>query len=353
MGHDVAISAFHGQQGGMGEWEGFPVYPAGDHPYGGDVVGLHARHFGASWVIPIMDFWALSTDTLIGLNVAPWSPVDCDPLGEHDLKRHREASIRGLEFRCRPIAFSRFGQRVLGESGFPALYVPHGVDCSLWVPPEDREALREAMGVDDKFVVFMNAANLSKDRKNFAEQMAAFARLHRRHDDTLLVLHTQESTSQGLNLPLLAAKLGISKAVKFSSQYLMKAGMVTAEQLRGSYGMADLYSSCSLAEGFGITVAEAMSCGVPTVVSDNSALTEVGGPCWKVKCDPRWVPGHDSWWGTPRIDDITKVYERAYQRGPAWTAKGQAGRQHVLDNYDLKVVEPQWRAVLGKLEAML
>src|SRR6266496_2625466 len=70
MGHDVAISAFHGQQGGMGEWEGFPVYPAGDHPYGGDVVGLHARHFGASWVIPIMDFWAVSTDTLIRLNVA-------------------------------------------------------------------------------------------------------------------------------------------------------------------------------------------------------------------------------------------------------------------------------------------
>lgn len=55
LGHDMAIFAFHGLQGGMIDWQGIPVYPAGLQPYGGDVVGMHARHFGADLVITLMD----------------------------------------------------------------------------------------------------------------------------------------------------------------------------------------------------------------------------------------------------------------------------------------------------------
>ena len=56
LGYDVALSAFHGQAGYLRRAEiapgmTIPVYPAGQHPYGGDSVGMHARHWGADLVI--------------------------------------------------------------------------------------------------------------------------------------------------------------------------------------------------------------------------------------------------------------------------------------------------------------
>jgi hypothetical protein len=72
LGYDVALSAFHGQQGFYWEWElapglKVPVYPAGQTPYGGDSVGMHARHWGADLVVSLMDQWAMSHETLEGV----------------------------------------------------------------------------------------------------------------------------------------------------------------------------------------------------------------------------------------------------------------------------------------------
>ena len=55
LGYDVALSAFHGQQyyeeQEIAPGVKIPVYPAGQHPYGGDSIGMHARHFGADLVV--------------------------------------------------------------------------------------------------------------------------------------------------------------------------------------------------------------------------------------------------------------------------------------------------------------
>jgi glycosyltransferase involved in cell wall biosynthesis len=65
-------------------------------------------------------------------------------------------------------------------------------------------------------------------------------------------------------------------------------GYVPENELAGLYSGASLFVFPSLAEGFGLPLLEAMSCGVRTITSDNSSLPEVGGDAaWYV--DPLQV----------------------------------------------------------------
>ncbi len=351
-GHDVAVSAFWGLQASRIDWDDFPIYPAGQHPYGSDVVGMHARHFGADWIVTLMDQWACGAETLDGQNVACWMPVDAEPLSAFD-----SAALIAKRSTARkfvPIALTRFGQRQLAEGGFTAEYVPHGVDSRIFRPPDDRKALREAMGVADKFVIFMNAANMDRQRKGFAEQFAAFSRFANRHSDALLVIHSVDQTSQGLNLPEMAARMAIPEGqIKFNSQYLIAAGLLEPDQLRGSYGMADLFSGCSLAEGFGLPLVEAQLCGTPCVTTDAPEMVEVAPTSWHVKAEKTWAAGHNSWWWRPLLDPLTRAYERAYLRGGPWYAKSVKGRESAM-RYDADVVfADYWKPVLEKMEGLL
>jgi glycosyltransferase involved in cell wall biosynthesis len=346
LGHEVAISAFYGLQGGPQRWHDFLVYPRGDVPYGSDVVGMHARHFRADLVLTLMDQWVLSHATLDGLNVACWMPVDAGPLPNHPGLPGSKLSAfdkKVLDDGKRwPIAMTRFGQRVLDEAGYPALYVPHGIDTDVFRPPNDRKLLRESMGLADKFVIGIVAANMDKARKGWPEQFAAFAKFHVKHPDSMLLCHTADNFAGGLNLRSLAERMGIGDAVNFSSQYLMMAGLIRPESLAPTYAAMDLLSACSLAEGFGLPIVEAMACGTPVVVTDGSAMSEVAGPkSWKVPGRPYWATGHESWWAAPDIDALARIYEKAYERGGVYQAKVKAAREHAM-SYDADRVQAEY-----------
>lgn len=349
LGYEMAIMAFHGLRGSPREWNGFTVYAGTDSaPYGGDILGSHARHFGADLIISLMDQWACEVDPAsLPCPMACWMPVDCEPLS---LRDHTKL----METRAIPIAVSRFGEAQLRDAGFDPLYVPHGLDTTkVFRPPEDRDALRKAMGVQGKFVVLIVAANNKSYRKAWFEQFYAFARLLKRHDDAILVVHTQRHPAYGNDLATLADRLGISPAVRWSDQYLTTAGLVTPRMMAGTYGMSHLISGCTQAEGFGMTPLEGMACGTPAVVTKGSASDEVGGPAWKVRGQPAYAWGHESQWTTPFIDDIYRVYEKAYERGAAYQAKAAAARPHAL-TYDVDLVlEKFWVPALEAIQARI
>ena len=347
MGHEVAISAFYGHEGAPGEWQGHQIFSRGQHPYGGDIVGRHAQAFGADLVITLMDLWALPVDTLKDFKTAAWMPIDTDRLGALDRKPLEEKKD------IIPIALTKYGQGLLHEAGFTnALYVPHGIDTEVFRPPIDRKELRKAHGIDDRFVIFMNAANMDEHRKGYPEQFIAFARLLKSYPDCVMMVHAAEVAPWGINLRELAQTLGIEGAVHFVSQYDYIAGTVEPEMVAGSYGAADLFSNCSYAEGFGLTPLEAMSCGVPTVVSDNSAMGEVCEPAWKVGCEPQYKHKQRAWWGKPKIDEIEQIYRKAYLKGPAYHDKKKQMRPWAL-RYDVEVVDAAyWRPAMKALEAI-
>jgi glycosyltransferase involved in cell wall biosynthesis len=71
---------------------------------------------------------------------------------------------------------------------------------------------------------------------------------------------------------------------------IVLTGFVSESDLDALYRGADTFVYPSLYEGFGLPVLDAMSRGVPTVVSASSSLPEVAGEA-AVPVDPRSVAG--------------------------------------------------------------
>jgi glycosyltransferase involved in cell wall biosynthesis len=67
-----------------------------------------------------------------------------------------------------------------------------------------------------------------------------------------------------------------AKESKFSDEIIF-TGSVSDDELADLYKNAEIFVMPSLYEGFGLPVLEAMSYGVPCVVSDNSSLREIAG----------------------------------------------------------------------------
>lgn len=348
-GHDVAISAFWGLGGSPLNWEGMTVYPA-DERWGNRTLPVLAdRHApdGDSLVITLMDVWVLTNPNLRELNLASWVPVDHAPLPP---KVHAFFANTGAT----PIAMSRFGERMLREAGHTPLYVPHGIDTSVFRPRLDMRAqVREVMGIpQDAFVIGMNAANKGAlpPRKAFPQVFQAFKRLRDERDDVYLYLHTELSGAhEGVNLGALAAAVGLSTdAVKYTPPSKYELG-ATAEELACLYSALDALANPSYGEGFGIPIIEAQACGTPVIVNDFSAMPELCGAGWLVGGEPYYNASQGSFYQSPSITELHDAMRAAYDARGDQQLRDQA-REFALAYDADHVMAEHWTPGLQRLE---
>jgi glycosyltransferase involved in cell wall biosynthesis len=270
MGHDVAIHAWYGLQGGMITADGFVIYPRLVDPYGGDT-GIVARHFGANIVITIHDIWVMPpnfAETLPCPWVA-WFPVDGDPLPPVIADRARKATY--------PVTYCEFGKRTVEAAGIDNTCIPMAIDTSMF-RPGDKSAVRAANGLsDDTFLVTMVAANKGyPSRKSFPEALQAFKMFHETRSDSVLYLHTEQfPRGDGLNLPDLIRLVGIPEtAIRFVDQDDYLLGLPDS-YLAEIYQMSDVLLAPSMGEGFGLPIAEAQACGCPVITTDCTSMSEL------------------------------------------------------------------------------
>jgi len=364
LGHDVAIHGYAGAQHLTLDWNGITVYPAGvENAIGMDGISYFCEQHRADVVISLCDAWALSPRMMALLpHVQCWTPVDAEPLG---------TGLRTFfaESGARPVAMSRYGARLFAEAGLPASYLPHGIDTGLFRPPEDRDALRAESGYGPgTFVIGINQANRSGLRKALPEQLTAFARFHRRHPDSKLMLHMARQHPKGQDLPLVLDRLGVPEgAVYFPDSGVYSAGDIASESMPQIYGGWDVTLGCAMAGGFELPLLESQACGTPVIANDCSAMTEVAGPhSWLVPNQEFWVEQrHEGWWAMPLIghkcsacghtDGIEAALEAAWQEREDGTiqARRDASREHAL-TYDADLILHQYfKPFLGDLEASL
>ena len=351
LGNDVVIAGPYSFGGCPIEWNGFTVLPCARDTAGNDTIISNHEYFKADWTVTLADPFGLmrTAKELAQINIAHWFPVDCNPLGEGDVTVLREG--RGV-----PVAMSRFGEQVLKSEGADPLYCPHAVDTTLFCPGDPQPYRDTVPGIGpDTFVVGVVAMNRDLNRKGWGETLLAFSRFHARHPDSHLALHTSPVSNPGLNLPGMAARLGIGAAVTFPDHYMYDMNMITQEQLAAFYRGLDVLSLCSYGEGFGLPLIEAQACGVPVVTTDASAMSELCGAGWLVSGTPFWAPGHGAWWKRPDADDIEQAYEVAWaarEEGKTPALK-ESARAFAL-NYDIdRVFEQFMKPVLAELEARI
>jgi len=174
---------------------------------------------------------------------------------------------RVVEGSERVITVSRFSRRqlveALGVGADRIEVVPNGIDERFAPRPGDR-TVRDRHGLGSAPVVLFLGG--LKPRKNLPLLLEAWREVTRARPDARLLMAGGGPLEARLRRRTRA--MGLGDRVVF-------AGRVAEADKVAYYAAADVFVSPSRLEGFGFTVGEAMSCGLPVVVSDAGALPEL------------------------------------------------------------------------------
>ncbi len=157
---------------------------------------------------------------------------------------------------------------LLGVNPIKIVVAPEGYDAEVFrpIPPADARAELARYALPSRFVLFVGAVEA---RRNIETLLRAAARLQNEAGLVLPVVIAGALTAHVQSLWQLAEELQL-QSVKW-------LGYVPDEDLARLYSAADVYVYPSIAEGFGLTVLEAMACGCPVICSNVDSLPEVAG----------------------------------------------------------------------------
>ncbi|MEI6807384.1 MAG: glycosyltransferase family 1 protein [bacterium] len=147
----------------------------------------------------------------------------------------------------------------------------------LWLPDEynmesarrNAAAVRKTYGLPEHFWLYVGGYDY---RKNVNVLLDAYARASAVMECPPLVLAGAIPTTTSETLCDVAGALN---RLKLNNSRVLKPGFIAGKDMPGLYGAAELLIYPSLCEGFGLPPLEAMGCGCPAVVADNSSLPEV------------------------------------------------------------------------------
>jgi glycosyltransferase involved in cell wall biosynthesis len=347
QGHDMAVLCNYGLQGRETRWGGYTCFPS-DGYWGNLNLGVFADHWRADQVIALCDAWVLKPDVWPeGLEAAVWAPVDHWPIPPLVLAVLQHERIT-------PVAMSRFGYELMRTFDLDPLYVPHGVDTQLFRPQREiRDAVRDELDIPrDVFLVGMvgaNVGNPSMHRKGFDKAFLAFNEFARRHQDAWMYVHANATPQDtGLKLDTLATVIGCpSGRIRFPHAQAFQLGIPT-QAVAYTYQAFDVLLQPSLGEGFGIPIVEAQASGVPVIVSDHSAMTELCGAGWLVDGDPLWDALQESFFISPHVRSIVDALEQAYDHRDDQALRDRAAS--FAAGYDADLVAAlHWRPALDRL----
>jgi glycosyltransferase involved in cell wall biosynthesis len=344
---NIAQFAWYGLHGLKMNYQGFEIYPGFDDPYGNDVIGAHTQHFGANWVVPLIDAWVLqnTAQAVAPALFTPWLPIDHTPTPD--------AVLKGIQGAHMPLTYSKWGHAQLAAEGVPNHYIPHGVETGVFKVLDDRETVRrfkrDLTGVDDAFLCVMVAANKGfPDRKWFQGQLEVFRDFAKDKPEARLYIHSLPTQHHGgINFEEFAKRLNLHGKLIFPNPYLYRLGY-PPEYLAMVYNAADVLLSCSMSEGFGIPIVEAQAAGTPVLVTNFSAMPELVRWGHVVDVADYVLTPMMSYqaWPSKRdmLDKLTRLYEAWLVCGGEWPLARRAkcsAEIHAEYDWDA-IVRDQW-----------
>lgn len=288
QGHDVNVMVFYANGTLEGELHesGIPVF---DLRKSGrwDVLPFFMRAVRLVRKLkPRMIYGFLGTPNILTALLKPIFPKTGMVWGVRasnvNLDRYDWLSRLSYRIECRLSRFadliicnSRSGLEYAVAHGFPRTQmtvIPNGIDTERFKPDATtREQVRTAWGIAENEILIGLVARLDpmKDHPTFLR--AAAMLLHERSDVRFVCVGDGPEPYRS-ELHRLASKLGLNGR-------LIWAG--ARHDMSAVYNALDIAASSSCTEGFSNTIAEAMSCGVPCVVTDvgDSALIVDASGC--------------------------------------------------------------------------
>lgn len=150
-----------------------------------------------------------------------------------------------------------------------AFFVPWGVDLDLFKPTEHKR-------IREKALTFFHSAGMSPYRKGTDLVISAFSRLS---GESKLIIHSQKKVADAFpDLSPLIEELESEGRLIFYEKSVSAPGL---------YHLGCVYVYPSRLDGLGLSLPEAMACGMPAIFPDIAPMNEFfdSSCCKKVKID--------------------------------------------------------------------
>jgi glycosyltransferase involved in cell wall biosynthesis len=214
-----------------------------------------------------------------------------------------------------------------GISATKITVVHNGVDLDKF-KPMDQIPIREKLNLplDKKIILFAGAL---RTIKGLIYLVQAIKELSRKRSDFLLLLVGSGPFQEELEEEVL--KLGIGEYVRF-------VGARLPEEIPDWMNSSDIFCLPSLQEGFGMVLIEAGACAKPVLATKVGGIPEIViDKTTGLLVEPK----------SP--DELSEAIERLITNPLLCQKMGDAGRQHVLKNFDLSLKAKQTIAIYERV----
>ncbi len=265
-----------------------------------------------------------------------------------------------------PVAMSKFGAKQIAKVlGHPVPMIYHGVDTTVFHPIEsqpitmpnpdgtlttftNREHCKRAWaimlarinGVERIPRKWMLRTDRNMPRKQYARMLRSLAPVLARNPAWGLVIHCSVFDQGGYLADSASKYPAVRDRILFTDTTLPRQALVTL------YNSADLYVTNS-AEGFGLTIAEAIACGVPAVGVRYSAVPEVIGPAGVTVEKYTLVDNeYDHYWCAVDEAAFAEAVEALMKADAHREALGAKGPKHIASSFSWADAARQFVEVL-------
>lgn len=132
-----------------------------------------------------------------------------------------------------------------------------------------KNTLKQRYGIRDRFLMYTGSFDQRKNHANLIRAYALLPASVRSEYQLVIVGNGWDAIYNQLH--------DVARQAGVESERVVFSGHVADSDLVPLYNLCDLFVFPSLAEGFGLPVLEAMSCGTPTICSNTTSLPEVIG----------------------------------------------------------------------------
>jgi glycosyltransferase involved in cell wall biosynthesis len=206
--------------------------------------------------------------------------------------------------------------------------IPNGIDTSRFQPnPTVRQAVREQLGCAPDAFVWLTVGRL-EPVKNHLELLCAFREVAAVHPHARLLIAGQGPLQAAIEQRI--AELGLADRVRL---------LGLRRDIPDLLNATDAFVLPSLWEGMPLTLLEASATALPIVATDVGGNSEVV------------LDGKTGYLVPPQeAKALTQAMLRVMNLSEAdRSAIGQAGRAHVVQNFDLERVVDRWEALYREL----
>jgi glycosyltransferase involved in cell wall biosynthesis len=204
-----------------------------------------------------------------------YTPIDSEP---------RPSDCEVLNLFDEVITYTEYGKAVLKPLVSESLWkkikvIPHGIDTEVFYPIENHDEISETkkqiFGNDDLFV--FGSVNRNSSRKDLGTLMIGFAMFkHTSQADAVLYLHCNPKDKMGIDCYRLSERLGleVGKDMFFPKEFNENNG-VSESELNKIYNTFDCFITTTTAEGWGLSIVEAMATKKLVVAPKHTSITEI------------------------------------------------------------------------------